>query len=77
MPDARPVVVVSGAPELRRVPQHFWKRLAAFLLDEKTGQVTFNFNRGKAASLDAREHVRAEDEGSDSKCAPLAPQKRF
>jgi hypothetical protein len=63
MPDpGQPLVIVSGLPELRRVPQHYWRRLAAFIREDKTGQVTFNFNRGKAASLDAKEHVTAEDE---------------
>ena len=57
-----PMIVVSGAPELRRVPQHFWRRLAKAIREEWSGQVSFNLNKGTPASLDAKEHVRAEDQ---------------
>jgi hypothetical protein len=60
--DVQPLVIVSGAPELRRVPQHFWKRFARFLNENRTGTVAFNVNRGKPSSFDVREHVRAEDD---------------
>lgn len=62
--DARPVVVISGAPELKAVPQHFWRKLAAFMRDGRTGTVSFNIGRGKPSSLEARERVEAADEES-------------
>ncbi|HYE85949.1 MAG TPA: hypothetical protein VEA16_06320 [Vicinamibacterales bacterium] len=54
--------MVSGAPELNRVPQAFWRRFAKFLRENQTGTFSFNTNRGKVASYDAREHRRAEDD---------------
>lgn len=61
MAEAQTVIVVSGAPELKRVPQHFWRRFAEFLRDDKSGQVVFHVNRGRPAVLDANERVRAEE----------------
>lgn len=60
MPEARAVVVVSGAPELRCVPPEFWARLCAYIREQKTGSVSWNFNRGRLESFEAREHLRVE-----------------
>lgn len=59
MPDVRPLIVVSGAPELRNVPPEFWAKLCEYVRGQKTGTVKWNFNKGRLLSLGAEEHLHA------------------
>jgi hypothetical protein len=45
-------------PDAAPIPANLATRIADFLADERTGQITVNVNHGKIESFEVREFVR-------------------